>query len=91
MTLIEAQNKLERGEINGFSIGERVYAKRDTWLCPDGPTWGELRLLPKGTHLIAVQFSKTAYGFELDGQSYTSHKRNFGTFPKGKVVLKTWS
>jgi len=83
-----AQAALVAGLINGFSVGERVFAKKDTYIVRDD---GEIaKRIDRGTHLLARTFSKTNYGFALEGKQWTGSKKAFGTFPNGKVVLNTF-
>lgn len=89
MTIKQAQSAIEAGKIDGFSIGERVCSIRQTAIVNDNDK-NEARVLPKGTHLLAVKFARGIYGFEFEGKEWTGRKRDFMTFPSGKVVLDTW-
>ena len=85
----EAFDKLTKGEISGMVIGERVYAKKDTVLTSDEkPTtaWW----ISRGLHLVAITFSRSELGFEINGKKWTGRKKDFGFFDDGKIVLKTW-
>lgn len=87
-TYDQAQAALENGEIDGFSTGERVYAKKQTYIVRDDGKFA--KRCDAGLHLLAETFSRSSYGFNIHGEKFTGSKKDFGTFPNGKVVLSTW-
>ena len=89
MTYKQANAKLENNEIDGFSMGERVYALKNVILRSEDKK-SEKVILAK-THLIAKQFSAGRYWFDFANEGwFYGRKSHFGTFPEGKVVLETW-
>jgi len=88
MTLAEAHQQLADGKINGIAVGERVCAKRDTYVVRDDGLYA--KRITRGTHLISTSASRSSLGFELEGAHWSGNKKSFMTFPDGKVVLKVW-
>jgi hypothetical protein len=88
MTYKQASDAFTNGQINGFSVGERVFAKRNTVLTAEDKS--SLREVNRGLHLLATRFSRGRYWFKIGNTYFSGRKSHFETFPNGKVVLETY-
>jgi len=73
VSVAEAEAMLRRREINGFSIGQFMTAKRDTLL-----KHGQ-RVIPvaKGRTVLASTFARGQFGTLIRGNDFTGSRRDF--------------
>lgn len=87
LSVKEARQLILDGKINGFDIGEVVYARRATYIFNDKPNepgfW-----VNKGTHFVSDRASRSFYGIAIGENRYSLRRKDFSKV--GKRVLSTW-